>query len=116
MEGFRIYTEYCNGHTQANVMLQELVAHEVYAKFFEECRNRRGMQPIPLDGYLLTPVQRICKYPLQLNELYKYTKVRPHRPHATSGRKVATSTVALIECLCSSSTPTTSRCGTRCTP
>jgi hypothetical protein len=67
--------EYCNGHTQANVMLQELMSIEVYGRFFEECRIRRGMQPIPLDGYLLTPVQRICKYPLQLNELYKYTKV-----------------------------------------
>lgn len=75
MEGFRIYVEYCNGHTQANVMLQELMSIEVYGRFFEECRIRRGMQPIPLDGYLLTPVQRICKYPLQLNELYKYTKV-----------------------------------------
>ncbi|XP_034244510.1 rho guanine nucleotide exchange factor 9 isoform X2 [Thrips palmi] len=76
VEGFRIYVEYCNGHTQANVMLQDLLSHDVYAKFFEECRVRRGMQPISLDGYLLTPVQRICKYPLQLNELYKYTNLR----------------------------------------
>lgn len=35
----------------------------------------RGLIEIPLDGYLLTPVQRICKYPLQLAELLKYTKV-----------------------------------------
>lgn len=34
----------------------------------------RGLIEIPLDGYLLTPVQRICKYPLQLAELLKYTK------------------------------------------
>ena len=35
----------------------------------------QGLIEIPLDGYLLTPVQRICKYPLQLAELLKYTKV-----------------------------------------
>lgn len=55
--------------------LQELYQHNSYSKFFEACRLMRGLIEIPLDGYLLTPVQRICKYPLQLAELLKYTKV-----------------------------------------
>nr|CAD7428476.1 unnamed protein product [Timema monikensis] len=72
--GFRIYSEYCNSHPMATATLQELYQHNSYSKFFEACRLMRGLMEIPLDGYLLTPVQRICKYPLQLAELLKYTK------------------------------------------
>ncbi|KAG9429898.1 hypothetical protein HZU67_08179 [Apis mellifera carnica] len=72
--GFRMYSEYCNSHPMATATLQELYQHNRYSKFFEACRLMRGLIEIPLDGYLLTPVQRICKYPLQLAELLKYTK------------------------------------------
>ena len=34
--------------------------------FSQACRLLRGMISISLDGFLLTPVQKICKYPLQL--------------------------------------------------
>ena len=73
-DGFKMYSDYCNSHPIATATLQELYQFNNYSKFFEACRLMRGLIEIPLDGYLLTPVQRICKYPLQLGELLKYTK------------------------------------------
>ncbi|XP_045852788.1 phosphatidylinositol 3,4,5-trisphosphate-dependent Rac exchanger 2 protein-like [Meles meles] len=36
---------------------------------------------VPLEGYLVTPIQRICKYPLLLKELLKRTP-RKHSVYA----------------------------------
>lgn len=74
IDGFKMYSDYCNSHPMATATLQELFQYNSYSKFFEACRLMRGLMEIRLDGYLLTPVQRICKYPLQLAELLKYTK------------------------------------------
>ncbi|XP_066138350.1 uncharacterized protein RhoGEF3 isoform X1 [Euwallacea fornicatus] len=72
--GFKMYSDYCNSHPLATAALQDFYQNNKYSKFFEACRLMRGLMEIPLDGYLLTPVQRICKYPLQLAELLKYTR------------------------------------------
>ena len=40
----------------------------------QACRLLRNMIEINLHGFLLTPIQKICKYPLQLGELLKYTR------------------------------------------
>ncbi|XP_018496492.2 uncharacterized protein LOC100905253 [Galendromus occidentalis] len=82
---FSIYSEYCNNHPLAMAELEQLYRKPEYCQFFEECRRLRGgMSDISLDGFLLTPVQRICKYPLQLAELLKYTPPgHPDRAHVT---------------------------------
>ncbi|KAM6177859.1 spermatogenesis-associated protein 13-like isoform 1-T1 [Rhynchocyon petersi] len=72
-EGFTIYSEYCNNHPSACMELAGLMKQVKYRHFFEACRLLQQMIDIAIDGFLLTPVQKICKYPLQLAELLKYT-------------------------------------------
>ncbi|KTG43123.1 hypothetical protein cypCar_00002823, partial [Cyprinus carpio] len=72
-DGFSIYSEYCNTHPVACAELQRLMKQSRYKHFFEACRLLQQMIDISIAGFLLTPVQKICKYPLQLGELLKYT-------------------------------------------
>lgn len=47
---------------------------------FQSCRLQANMIELKLDGFLLTPIQRICQYPLQLNQLLKSTPIE-HRDY-----------------------------------
>ncbi|VDM96337.1 unnamed protein product [Thelazia callipaeda] len=70
---FSIYSDYCNNRPVSSAELASLNEHSHYYQFFEACRLLRGMPKLPLEGFLLAPVQRICRYPLQLSELLKAT-------------------------------------------
>ncbi|XP_072260964.1 spermatogenesis-associated protein 13 isoform X2 [Pyxicephalus adspersus] len=80
-DGFSVYSEYCNNHPSACLELSNLMKHSKYRHFFEACRLLQQMIDIAIDGFLLTPVQKICKYPLQLAELLKYT-TQDHRDYS----------------------------------
>jgi len=55
------------------------------------------LQDISLEGFLLTPVQKICKYPLQLFELLKYTSDdHPDHPHVVAAQQAMKEVAMLI--------------------
>ncbi|XP_007423229.1 phosphatidylinositol 3,4,5-trisphosphate-dependent Rac exchanger 2 protein [Python bivittatus] len=72
---FRIYDEYCSNHEKAQKLLLELNKIKTVRTFLLNCMLLGGRKntDVPLEGYLVTPIQRICKYPLLLKELLKRT-------------------------------------------
>lgn len=95
--GFQIYSEYCNNHPFACEELHRLQMDQKYLHFFEACRLLQQMIEIPLEGFLLTPVQKICKYPLQLKELLKYTHSdHPDRLNLVKALEMMKKTAVLI--------------------
>nr|XP_033789868.1 phosphatidylinositol 3,4,5-trisphosphate-dependent Rac exchanger 2 protein isoform X2 [Geotrypetes seraphini] len=80
---FRIYDEYCSNHEKAQKLLLELNKIRTVRTFLLNCMLLGGWKntDVPLEGYLVAPIQRICKYPLLLRELLKRTP-RKHSDHA----------------------------------
>uniref|UniRef100_A0AAQ4QIQ3 Phosphatidylinositol 3,4,5-trisphosphate-dependent Rac exchanger 1 protein n=1 Tax=Gasterosteus aculeatus aculeatus TaxID=481459 RepID=A0AAQ4QIQ3_GASAC len=72
---FSVYGEYCSNHEKALRLLVELNKIPNIRTFLLHCMLLGGRKStdVPLEGYLLSPIQRICKYPLLLKELLKRT-------------------------------------------
>uniref|UniRef100_A0A8C5PPF8 Phosphatidylinositol 3,4,5-trisphosphate-dependent Rac exchanger 1 protein n=1 Tax=Leptobrachium leishanense TaxID=445787 RepID=A0A8C5PPF8_9ANUR len=81
---FCVYEEYCSNHEKALRLLMELNKIPEVRAFLLSCMLLGGRKTtdIPLEGYLLTPIQRICKYPLLLKELAKRTSSKHPDHHA----------------------------------
>lgn len=72
MKSFSSYIEYCTNFSESTELLNSLLQLKEYRDFFNTCRcNDQQQIRLPLSSYLLGPVQRICKYPLQLEALLK---------------------------------------------
>ncbi|XP_028825334.1 phosphatidylinositol 3,4,5-trisphosphate-dependent Rac exchanger 2 protein isoform X2 [Denticeps clupeoides] len=80
---FQIYDEYCGNHEKAQRLLLELNKSRMVRTCLLNCMVLGGRKntDVPLEGFLLAPIQRICKYPLLLRELLKRTTKR-HADHA----------------------------------
>ncbi|KAL8219947.1 UNVERIFIED_CONTAM: hypothetical protein K2H54_036573 [Gekko kuhli] len=76
-EEFDIYTLYCMNYPSSVSVLRECMEDDSLARFFRE-RQATLSHSLPLETYLLKPVQRILKYHLLLQELAKhYEKSSP---------------------------------------
>ncbi|KAM4689924.1 pleckstrin homology domain-containing family G member 1-like, partial [Rhinophrynus dorsalis] len=70
-EEFDIYTLYCMNYPNSVSVLRECMKSEELVQFFRE-RQAVLSHSLPLETYLLKPVQRIMKYHLLLQELAKH--------------------------------------------
>ncbi|KAK3560352.1 hypothetical protein QTP86_006437 [Hemibagrus guttatus] len=70
-EAFDIYTIYCMNYPNSVAVLRECMKNESLVRFFQE-RQATLCHSLPLETYLLKPVQRILKYHLLLQELSKH--------------------------------------------
>uniref|UniRef100_A0A3Q2DW04 Mucin-5AC-like n=1 Tax=Cyprinodon variegatus TaxID=28743 RepID=A0A3Q2DW04_CYPVA len=70
-EAFDIYTLYCMNYPNSVAVLRECMKNGSLVRFFQE-RQATLNHSLPLETYLLKPVQRILKYHLLLQELSKH--------------------------------------------
>ncbi|MEQ2251548.1 Pleckstrin y domain-containing G member 3 [Ilyodon furcidens] len=70
-EAFDIYTLYCMNYPNSVAVLRDCMKNRSLVRFFLE-RQATLNHSLPLETYLLKPVQRILKYHLLLQELSKH--------------------------------------------
>nr|XP_046150666.1 pleckstrin homology domain-containing family G member 3-like isoform X4 [Oncorhynchus gorbuscha]XP_046150668.1 pleckstrin homology domain-containing family G member 3-like isoform X4 [Oncorhynchus gorbuscha]XP_046150669.1 pleckstrin homology domain-containing family G member 3-like isoform X4 [Oncorhynchus gorbuscha] len=70
-EAFDIYTLYCMNYPNSVAVLRDCMKNKSLVGFFQE-RQTILCHSLPLETYLLKPVQRILKYHLLLQELAKH--------------------------------------------
>ncbi|XP_041923432.1 phosphatidylinositol 3,4,5-trisphosphate-dependent Rac exchanger 2 protein [Alosa sapidissima] len=82
-ERLQIYDEYCGNQEKAQRLLLELNKIRTVRTCLLNCMLLGGRKntEVPLEGYLVAPIQRICKYPLFLRELLKRTP-KKHNDYA----------------------------------
>jgi ankyrin repeat protein len=77
MHYFTLYCEYCRNQTIAVKTLRILQSEPIFFQYLTELQFilfNDGIRE-PIEGFLIKPVQRICRYPLLLRELVKYWDV-----------------------------------------
>ncbi|KAJ2545015.1 spermatogenesis-associated protein 13 [Coemansia sp. RSA 1853] len=77
---FAVYIDYCGTYHWLCDLLERLKANSAWPNVEDEFQQKMAQysdkRRLGLRDFLIKPVQRICKYPLFLKELLKYTDVR----------------------------------------
>eukprot|EP01087_Luapelamoeba_hula_P011918 TRINITY_DN3304_c0_g1_i2.p1 TRINITY_DN3304_c0_g1~~TRINITY_DN3304_c0_g1_i2.p1 ORF type:complete len:521 (-),score=109.35 TRINITY_DN3304_c0_g1_i2:32-1594(-) len=70
----KMYTQYCSTQdTSMRTLSQVEKKNKAFAQFLDDCMSNPISRGLSINAFLIKPVQRICKYPLLLRELMKYT-------------------------------------------
>ncbi|ORX85188.1 hypothetical protein BCR32DRAFT_290853 [Anaeromyces robustus] len=72
-EYLKMYMLYCGNYAYAITKLEDLKTSKSFSKFLNTQFHKKESRSLKLESFLIKPVQRICKYPLLLRELIKYT-------------------------------------------
>ena len=92
-----VYVPYCNNQTVSSCRLRMMMEETRLLQFFRSFTVLTTEDRLPIETYLLKPVQKICKYHLQLNELLKSTPPsHPDHPHVEQALEVMRNVTAYI--------------------
>jgi len=76
---FEVYAPYCSNHERAQKKLNELTQEQEFHGFVLGCLMLGNyVNDVSMEGFLLSPIQRLCRYPLLLKEVAKHTP--PNHP------------------------------------
>ncbi|XP_060588006.1 rho guanine nucleotide exchange factor 39-like [Ruditapes philippinarum] len=74
----KLYSMYANNHQQAISTLQESLKDEKFAEFIRDQEDRPEVMGLKVGALLITPVQRIPRYKLLLEDLLENTNQEHH--------------------------------------
>ncbi len=69
---FKMYKDYCANQDLASGRLEALRKSKAVVSALDKAQQKAG-SGMPIESYLIMPMQRICRYPLVLGEIYKST-------------------------------------------
>ncbi|XP_063698605.1 uncharacterized protein LOC134829463 isoform X2 [Culicoides brevitarsis] len=95
---FMVYSTYCNSYPRALMELETYTGNKEALQLLENCRLSTNLPELPLSAHLLAPIQRICRYPLHLCELVKYTPSRREVILSMDYRNMTKSEIETIDC------------------
>jgi len=89
IDKFRLYSVYCSNQPFSSNQINEIkLKNEQFKNFLVECSRKPECRHLLLSDFLIMPVQRICKYPLLLKDIYNHTPAG-HPDHAVLGEALA---------------------------
>eukprot|EP01102_Stenamoeba_stenopodia_P021094 TRINITY_DN840_c0_g1_i1.p1 TRINITY_DN840_c0_g1~~TRINITY_DN840_c0_g1_i1.p1 ORF type:complete len:663 (+),score=185.71 TRINITY_DN840_c0_g1_i1:477-2465(+) len=74
VQGFLLYSTYCSNHMAISRQVKALTqSNEAFGAFVKECEASADFRKGRLGDFLIKPLQRICKYPMLLEEILRNT-------------------------------------------